>query len=150
MLKRLAKVSTKLYFTLSCLYVYLNNDWTYFLPGSVMNMHYTQCEDTVAVWGSSPEGFLCSLRKRSKMSQNHFWWFQLPFCVTFNCFPTKTTIFYSTEQKTPPSTTIVALTSFSTFFDGDSRENDYIAFDEYYNEPIGRSFGNCEIPFVTS
>ena len=30
------------------------------------------------------------------------------------------------------------------------RENDYIAFDEYYNEPIGRSFGNCEIPFVTS
>ena len=29
-------------------------------------------------------------------------------------------------------------------------ENDYIAFDEYYNEPIGRSFGNCEIPFVTS
>ena len=31
-----------------------------------------------------------------------------------------------------------------------ARENDYIAFDEYYNEPIGRSFGNCEIPFVTS
>ena len=31
-----------------------------------------------------------------------------------------------------------------------SGENDYIAFDEYYNEPIGRSFGNCEIPFVTS
>ena len=30
------------------------------------------------------------------------------------------------------------------------RENDYIAFDEYYNEPIGRSFGNCDIPFVTS
>ena len=30
------------------------------------------------------------------------------------------------------------------------RENDYIAFDEYYNEPIGRSFGNCKIPFVTS
>ena len=30
------------------------------------------------------------------------------------------------------------------------RENDYIAFDEYYNDPIGRSFGNCEIPFVTS
>ena len=29
-------------------------------------------------------------------------------------------------------------------------ENDYIAFAEYYNEPIGRSFGNCEIPFVTS
>ena len=29
-------------------------------------------------------------------------------------------------------------------------ENDYIAFTEYYNEPIGRSFGNCEIPFVTS
>ena len=29
-------------------------------------------------------------------------------------------------------------------------ENDYIAFDEYYNEPIGRSFGNSEIPFVTS
>ena len=31
-----------------------------------------------------------------------------------------------------------------------SREHHYIAFDEYYNEPIGRSFGNCEIPFVTS
>ena len=30
------------------------------------------------------------------------------------------------------------------------REHHYIAFDEYYNEPIGRSFGNCEIPFVTS
>ena len=30
------------------------------------------------------------------------------------------------------------------------RENDYIAFAEYYNEPTGRSFGNCEIPFVTS
>ena len=30
------------------------------------------------------------------------------------------------------------------------RENDYIALNEYYNEPIGRSFGNCEIPFVTS
>ena len=29
-------------------------------------------------------------------------------------------------------------------------ENDYIAFAEYYNEPSGRSFGNCEIPFVTS
>ena len=26
-----------------------------------------------------------------------------------------------------------------------SREHDYIAFDEYYNEPIGRSFGNCDI-----
>ena len=25
------------------------------------------------------------------------------------------------------------------------REHDYIAFDEYYNEPIGRSFGNCDI-----
>ena len=24
-------------------------------------------------------------------------------------------------------------------------EHDYIAFDEYYNEPIGRSFGNCDI-----
>ena len=33
---------------------------------------------------------------------------------------------------------------------GANRENDYIAFDEYNNEPIGRSFGNCEIPFVTS
>ena len=32
----------------------------------------------------------------------------------------------------------------------DPWENDYIAFAEYYNEPIGRSFGNCEIPFVTS
>ena len=30
------------------------------------------------------------------------------------------------------------------------REHHYIAFDEYYNEPIGRSFDNCEIPFVTS
>ena len=29
-------------------------------------------------------------------------------------------------------------------------ENDYIAFDEYNNEQSGRSFGNCEIPFVTS
>ena len=27
----------------------------------------------------------------------------------------------------------------------DPREHDYIAFDEYYNEPIGRSFGNCDI-----
>ena len=26
-----------------------------------------------------------------------------------------------------------------------SWENDYIAFDEYYNEPIRRSFGNCDI-----
>ena len=26
-----------------------------------------------------------------------------------------------------------------------SRENDYIAFAEYYNEPIRRSFGNCDI-----
>ena len=26
-----------------------------------------------------------------------------------------------------------------------SREHDYIAFDEYYNEPIRRSFGNCDI-----
>ena len=25
------------------------------------------------------------------------------------------------------------------------REHDYIAFDEYYNEPIRRSFGNCDI-----
>ena len=25
------------------------------------------------------------------------------------------------------------------------REHDYIAFDEYYNEPIGRSFGNYDI-----
>ena len=25
------------------------------------------------------------------------------------------------------------------------RENDYIAFAEYYNEPIRRSFGNCDI-----
>ena len=25
------------------------------------------------------------------------------------------------------------------------REHDYITFDEYYNEPIGRSFGNCDI-----
>ena len=24
-------------------------------------------------------------------------------------------------------------------------EHDYIAFAEYYNEPIGRSFGNCDI-----
>ena len=24
-------------------------------------------------------------------------------------------------------------------------QHDYIAFDEYYNEPIGRSFGNCDI-----
>ena len=24
-------------------------------------------------------------------------------------------------------------------------ENDYIAFAEYYNEPIRRSFGNCDI-----
>ena len=24
-------------------------------------------------------------------------------------------------------------------------EHDYIAFDEYYNEPIRRSFGNCDI-----
>ena len=24
-------------------------------------------------------------------------------------------------------------------------EHDYIAFDEYYNKPIGRSFGNCDI-----
>ena len=24
-------------------------------------------------------------------------------------------------------------------------EHDYIAFDEYYNEPIGRSFGICDI-----
>ena len=34
--------------------------------------------------------------------------------------------------------------------DRQKREHHYIAFDEYYNEPIGRSFGNCEIPFVTS
>ena len=26
-----------------------------------------------------------------------------------------------------------------------TREHHYIAFDEYYNEPIGRSFGNCDI-----
>ena len=26
-----------------------------------------------------------------------------------------------------------------------ARENDYIAFAEYYNEPIRRSFGNCDI-----
>ena len=26
-----------------------------------------------------------------------------------------------------------------------SREHDYIAFDEYYNEPIRRSFGNSDI-----
>ena len=37
-----------------------------------------------------------------------------------------------------------------TDFRPDSRnipkgEHDYIAFDEYYNEPIGRSFGNCDI-----
>ena len=25
------------------------------------------------------------------------------------------------------------------------REHDYIAFAEYYNEPIRRSFGNCDI-----
>ena len=25
------------------------------------------------------------------------------------------------------------------------RENDFIAFAEYYNEPSGRSFGNCDI-----
>ena len=35
-------------------------------------------------------------------------------------------------------------------YDRELWENDYIAFDEYYNEPIGRSFGNCEIPFMTS
>ena len=28
-------------------------------------------------------------------------------------------------------------------------EHDYIAFDEYYNEPIGRSFGNCDIYNMT-
>ena len=27
----------------------------------------------------------------------------------------------------------------------DIREHEYIAFDEYYNEPIRRSFGNCDI-----
>ena len=26
-----------------------------------------------------------------------------------------------------------------------SGENDYIAFAKYYNEPTGRSFGNCDI-----
>ena len=28
---------------------------------------------------------------------------------------------------------------------GTVREHDYIAFAEYYNEPNGRSFGNCDI-----
>ena len=39
---------------------------------------------------------------------------------------------------------------FCDAFDHAKGEHHYIAFDEYYNEPIGRSFDNCEIPFVTS
>ena len=27
----------------------------------------------------------------------------------------------------------------------EEHKHDYIAFDEYYNEPIRRSFGNCDI-----
>ena len=35
--------------------------------------------------------------------------------------------------------------SWYSVFLGRIGEHDYIAFDEYYNEPIGRSFGNCDI-----
>ena len=57
----------------------------------------------------------------------------------------------STPGQTPPwaDTPQAPPQQKTTAADG-TREHDYIAFDEYYNEPIGRSFGNCEIPFVTS
>ena len=86
-------------------------------------MHYTQCEDTVAAWGSSPEGFLCSLRKHlKKVPESFSSGFSFHFVSLSIVFPTKNNdIFTPQKQNTPPSTAIVALTSFSTFFDGDSR-----------------------------